>query len=98
MNKRTPAASSLMCALNTFGVRARASNRKVMQAEIIEMYVDFAVPAVALALGILLSFPGAFVFFFATLGLTGRGLPDLVSLVETFPDFIGEPLGWDVGL
>jgi len=98
VNKRAPSAASLMCALNTTNLHARASNRKVMQAEIIEMYVDFAVPAVALALATLLSFPGAFVFFFATLGVTGRGLPDLVSLVENFPEFIAEPLGWDVGL
>jgi hypothetical protein len=70
-----------------------ASTRKVMQAEIIEMYVDFAVPAVALAFGTILSFPGAFLFFLGTLGVTGRGLPDLVALVETFPEFLATPIG-----
>ena len=64
-----------------------------MQSEIIEMYVDFAVPAVALALGTLASFPGAFVVFFTGLGVTGRGLPDIEALVENFPDFLAEPLG-----
>ncbi len=64
---------------------------QVMQREIIGMYVEFAVPAVALALGTLLSFPGAFVFFYVFLGVTGRGLPDMEAIFASFPDFIADP-------
>jgi hypothetical protein len=64
---------------------------QVMQREIIAMYVEFAVPAVALALGTLLSFPGAFVFFYVFLGVTGRGLPDMEAIFASFPDFIADP-------
>jgi hypothetical protein len=64
---------------------------QVMQREIIGMYVEFAVPAVALALGTLLSFPGAFVFFYVFLGVTGRGLPDMEAIFASFPEFIADP-------
>lgn len=65
--------------------------RKVMEGEIIDMYVEFAVPALSLALATLFAFPGAFFLFFAGLGATGRGLPDLQALFATFPEIIATP-------
>jgi hypothetical protein len=65
--------------------------KTALQNEIIEMYVDFAVPAVSLALGTLLSFPGAFAFFFLFLSVTGRGISDVEAMFAALPDFIADP-------
>lgn len=71
--------------------KADKDGRKAMQAEIIEMYVEFAVPAVSLALGTFVAFPGAFAVFFTALAVTGRGLPDVQALFASAPDFIADP-------
>lgn len=86
-----------MAKLEEYKASKDKEQRTVLQREIIEMYVDFAVPAVSLALGTLLSFPGAFLFFFVFLGVTGRGINDIEALFEAFPEFISQPVGEFLG-
>lgn len=65
--------------------------RKALESEIVDLYVAFAVPALALALSTLLAFPGAFLLFYASLAVTGRGLPDVEAFFAALPAAIATP-------
>ena len=61
------------------------TERQRLRRELVDLYTEFTVPALSLAIGTLISFPGAFAFFYISLQISGRGLPDIQNLVASFP-------------
>ncbi len=62
-----------------------SGKRRELRLEILELYTEFAIPSLSLAIGTIITFPGAFAFFFVALQASGRGLADIQALFAPVP-------------
>jgi hypothetical protein len=68
-----------------------SEKRRTLRLEILELYTEFAIPSLSLAIGTIITFPGAFAFFFVALQASGRGLADIQALFASVP-FVADAL------
>ena len=71
--------------LSEYKACADPVQKRALRLEILSIYTEFAVPALSLAVGTFITFPGAFVFFFIALQASGRGLADIQTLAAPVP-------------